>query len=754
MVEYKNLEEFRRRSFRAVAAVHEVETIERIVPIAFPVYRSTWSIKLRVEKTTGLVDRQILAAIQNLGPTTAAEVADWMGLSVDIIENSLRDLSKAGVELQCSGGEWTLSRTAEIRQFYVEQTHDFAFATNAVTGDFLPLSLTRALKSAFVYAEEVKKLHLQTMKHITSSSEGGLMKSLGDSKRPHQFVGYGIPDGFIGFAEKTPKTEYAAFVLAYLYVFKGGEVEVVSATESAFRFDCPKSIAEQYLKLWKRENGIGKLEGMECLDSGNQRLVRVLDEKLWGSDFKQGDLMGRSVKLLRLMIHPGWMCDADGTFRRLVPGDSDTAYRLALQRGCSLLRRSYSQIKCAQDMVEIAAEYQEVCARELPGLKTRPDFSEVLKLAAESKDGDLVEMARKFLPQMPSIGKAVLRPEIRFVESRGQRYLKLIVDAIDSARSSIMIMSPVLDADGVFEALERARMRGVRDIYVVTQLSEHRNNIFKTDPQFRNYELPRRKLAALGVNVRDCEHTVHAKMMIVDSCWMFFTSANFNANSLGVGRANALESAIECKDTYVAKAGETLFWEVWNGASCRQVRNDDRITIVGVPQQREVRLQSSVQKRRGYTFLLSTPENQLLMRKMCTLISQAKKEILMLSMSFYDLEEVPELFGELKKALKRGVTIKACVRPGEEMNFRPDQWPDPSTEKLRKASLDLYQCDHLHAKGMVVDGCQALMTSANFNPFSLGNSRTAHIEMAVYGSTELKPLASFADFVRKTFKCE
>ena len=753
MLEYKNLEDFRRRSFRAVSAVREAEAIERIVPIAFPVYQSTWSIKLRVEKTTGLVDRQILTAIQKLGPATAVEVAGWMGLSPDIIENSLKELAKVGVELHYAEGLWSLSPSAEIQHFYVEQVHDFAFLTNAIIGDFLPLSLTRALKSAILCAEEVKRLHLRTMKHVASSSEGTIVKSVGASRRPHEFAGHGIPEGFVCFVEKTPKTEYAAFALAYLYVFKGGDVEIVSATESAFRFDCPRRISEQYIKSWKREKDLEEFEGIEYRDNGNQRFIEVCDANLWGSDSKTSDQTERSVKPLRLMIHPGWMCDSDGAFHHLVPGDPDTAYRLALYRGCSLLRRSYGQIKSVQDMSEMAAEYKEECIREFPDLKKRPDFDEVLKLSAESKDGDLVEVARKFLPQIPAISK-VVKSEIRFVRSRGQQFFKLVVNAIDSAQASIMIMSPVLDEDGVFQALERAQKRGVRDICVVTQLSEHRNNIFKTDPQFRNYELPRRRLAALGVSVRDCEHTVHAKMIVVDSCWFFFTSANFNANSLGVGGVNAVEAGIEYKDSFVAKIGEALFWEVWNSASFRQVRNDDRITIASVPQQREIRMLPSVQKRRGYSFLLSTPENQLLMRKMCAQISQAKKEILMLSMSFYDLEDVPELFDELKRALKRGVKIKVCVRPGEEMNFRPDQWPDPSTEKLRKAGLDLYQCDHLHAKGMVVDGCQALMTSANFNPFSLGNSCTAHIEMAVYGSTELKPLASFADFVRKTFKCE
>lgn len=396
-------------------------------------------------------------------------------------------------------------------------------------------------------------------------------------------------------------------------------------------------------------------------------------------------------------------------------------------------------------MAEIAEEFRDECAQEFPDLKKCPDFEEVLKHAAESRDGELVEVARKFLPQAQTVRKTISH-EMRFIGSEGDDYFRLIVGAIDSAQRSIMIMAPVLNEEGVFDALARAQKRGVRDVYVITQLSEHRNNIFKTDPQFRNYELPRRRLAALGVNVRDCEHTVHAKMIIVDSTWMFFTTANFNANSLGVGGANAIEAGIEYKDVSVARAGEKLFWEVWSGASYRQIRNDDRIAIASVQQQREIRVVASVQRRRGCTFLLSTPENQLLMRKMCSLIARAKREIRMLTMSFYDLKEVPALFRELMRALERGVKVTVGVRANE---FPPHLWPDPSTKELQEAGLGLCERENLHAKGMVVDGSEVLMTSANFNPFSLGNSRTAHIEMAVFGSTELKPLTSFADFVDK-----
>lgn len=750
MIEIKKLDDYRRRTLRAVAAVRGIDTIERMIPVAFPVYKSTWNIRLRVEKSTGLVDRHILSVVKMFGPIGSAKIGELMGLEACMIENALDELSRVGVGLQRNGVSWWLPGETEIQHFYIEQTHEFGFLSNGITGDFLPLVQATALKPAVLDAEEIKRLHLKTIKHVRSSAEGELFKQIVSSERAHQFVGLGIPDGFVCFADKMPEHEFAEFVLAYMIVFKGRKTEIVSATDSAFHFDCPWKIAEQYLALWKNDAACeASYEGVNCRDEGNSRLVTVKDAGLWGDECRQGDPRERSVKLLRKMVYPGWTCDGDGTFHRLVPGDVDTARGLALRRGCALLRRSYGQLKTDRDIRLVAEEYREECVYELPLLKTHPSFAEVLDVASESSDGNVAEIARKFAPRLPSIEKEKEPTEIRFLHSQADVFAKTIVGAIDSSNESIMIMSPVLDEDGIFQAIGRARERGVRDIYVLTQLSEHRNNVFKTDPQFVNYELPRRKLAALGVSVRDCLNTVHAKMVVVDSRWLFVTSANMNANSLGVGKANAIEAAIEYRDTYVAKAGETLFWEVWNSACYRQVRSDDRISITTNSQARAVRLDMCLQGGRGYSFLLSTPENQLLKRKICAMIAAAKVSVDIISMSFYDLEAVSELFEEMMRALKRGVKLRVCVRPGAEMNFKPDDWPDPSTKKLQKAGLELGQCARLHAKGIIVDGKHVMMTSANFNPFSLGCSRTAHVEMAVAGTVELKPLAAFAKFAEK-----
>ena len=93
MLEFKHLEEYRRRCIKAIASVRDIDMIERIIPLAFPVYKSEWKIRLRVEKTTGLVDRHILTAVKRFGPVSAAEIGVLMGLQAEMVESSLSELT-------------------------------------------------------------------------------------------------------------------------------------------------------------------------------------------------------------------------------------------------------------------------------------------------------------------------------------------------------------------------------------------------------------------------------------------------------------------------------------------------------------------------------------------------------------------------------------------------------------------------------------------------------------------------------------
>ena len=754
-MEIKQVIDLRRKCVEAYSAVHGLDTLQSLFQVAFPVYMSTWRVKLRIEKSTGLVDRQMLTAVQKFGPISSAAISEMLCLEEAIVENSLQDLASAGVDgLLYEGGFWKLVPGTEIEHFYVEKEHEFGFVSNGLTGDFLPLNRVSACRVAKLTEDEIWKFRLVQLRPMHSSAESPLVKEMRGTKRAHQYAEYGIPDNFLSFEGVQPVKEHVSFILAFVFVDKCGSIEIMPATETGFSFAVPQEFCIPYLKPIRAEKRRPAYDGVEYKDEGDLRFVKVTEKGLWRGDVVL-DEKNKDAPSFVAQLKQGWMCETDGSFHRLVPWDDRTMHELALQRGLSLLKRSYGYKRESKDkdLVDFLAERFLVdCKRDFPTMKKCPPFEEVLRLAMSSSDSELAAWAGKFVGR-EAVVKKVTRPEFEFLSSRGSLFHKTVVDAIDSAKNTIRIVSPVLTEEEVLLAIERAKKRGVQDIRVIMPLSEHRNNIFKTDPEFADYRLPRRQLAEFGVQPRDCEHTVHAKLIAIDSIWSFFTTANLNANSLGVGKADAIESGIVFKDTVATHALEEIFDVIWLGSSYEQTRNDKHITISSRPRCREMRVAECINHARGYAFFLSTPENQLLARRMRALVAEAKKEILILSMSFYDLECVPDLFAELQKALERHVRVKTCVRPGEEMNFSPDDWPDRSTARLLQTDgFDLHVCAHLHAKGMVVDGATVLMTSANFNPYSLGCSQTAHLEMAVVGTISQKPMADFAEFVKDILK--
>ena len=744
-MDYKTLLSARRRCVDCISAIRGAASIVRVVPIAFPVFQSTWRINIRVEKDTGIVDRFLLGAIQRLGPVAPEELQNLTGLERGVLEKAIDELKTLGVPVKCRDGQWSLPREVDIQHGHVEREHGFAFLSNGLTGDFLPLVQHEEVAACRVSQEESKSLHLLVLQPVCAPGEGKMAEAIGQGGRSHEYLDVGIPEGFAGFVSQTPQKQRLWHVLAFGFEFDDGSFSILSSGESGYRFACPGGDAAPYLgeaKPTKRP----ALEGLKVSGKGNALRVTVQNESLW-EESEASSRPDTPAGLVRQMIWPGWTCGPDGRFFQLTAADGKTAGTLAVQRGCSMLRNAYATIKTGEDLAQMAERFAEETKRSLPGFKAVPAFTEVLEAAQRTQDQDLVDFARRFLPMARDNRIAADRPpQAFFLRSQGASFHEMIVGAIHNAKKSIQIAVPILDDDGVFDALEDAVRRNV-SVRVATQLPDHRTRRVKTDPQFKDYALPRRKLAALGARVRDCDHTIHAKFGVIDSQWMFFTSANLNPNSLGVGGANSLEVAVAFDDGLVARAGEDLFREIWTHARYEQVRHDEHISILRRPQSGEMRLQACLRRPREATFLLSTPENGLLARKMADLVASAKKRIRMATMSLYDLKEVPELFGALTAALRREIKIQIAVRPPEEMHFTPEQWPDPSTKELMACGLEIIQVPHLHAKGMVVDRDAVIMASANFNPYSLGNKPTSHIELGLAGTTATPCLSAFADFV-------
>lgn len=102
---------------------------------------------------------------------------------------------------------------------------------------------------------------------------------------------------------------------------------------------------------------------------------------------------------------------------------------------------------------------------------------------------------------------------------------KALYRAIDCARSFVYLENPYLTDNGVLVKLARARRRGV-DVRVVFTIRSDSQSINHTNKVTAN------RLLAAGVRVYLYPGRVHTKAALIDGCWGYLGSGNFDLLSL------------------------------------------------------------------------------------------------------------------------------------------------------------------------------------------------------------------------------
>jgi cardiolipin synthase len=97
--------------------------------------------------------------------------------------------------------------------------------------------------------------------------------------------------------------------------------------------------------------------------------------------------------------------------------------------------------------------------------------------------------------------------------------------AIDHARNFVWLENPYLTENGVITKLAQARRRGV-DTRIVFTIQSDSQSISRTNRVTAN------RLLAAGVRVYLYPGRVHTKAAVVDGCWAYLGSANFDLLSL------------------------------------------------------------------------------------------------------------------------------------------------------------------------------------------------------------------------------
>lgn len=351
-------------------------------------------------------------------------------------------------------------------------------------------------------------------------------------------------------------------------------------------------------------------------------------------------------------------------------------------------------------------------------------------------------------------GKNLIQHKINkvFHSSTGKGWTCCITDWLKKAKTSIKIISPVIESEVIFKELNDANQRGVY-LQVVTSLLDRNGKIKSAgDKQFSALQLPGQKLAVLGASVRATQNIPHAKIIIIDDAIVLFMSANLSDNSLGIGKVNAVETCIILRDTSIVSSCRILFAGIWDSTQFIQGTDKNGLFIAQKAGKNLSELPYSLNGKEEY-LIFSCPQNLALGKAIVMAIKEAKSEVVLMAMSFYDMDQVPDLYNTLSELLSKKVSIKLLVRPGSEQ-FAKSEWPDKSTKRLLDAGMQLMEIPHLHAKGVIVDGNTVLAMSANFNPFSLGSTKTSHIECGLLALTETSWAKQFIAFTRQLIKKE
>lgn len=325
--------------------------------------------------------------------------------------------------------------------------------------------------------------------------------------------------------------------------------------------------------------------------------------------------------------------------------------------------------------------------------------------------------------------------------------LKTLVDEAVSGEV-LRVMSPVIDDPDAVSWLRQARQRGVV-VRILTTLMDRHGIHTKGWDASQNIEAHGesiRELAESGCNVRSSRTTPHGKFVLSISGKMWFGSANLSVGSL---KGRAVEAAMLLNESIVSSQVQAVFDQVWASSPYRMVHRQGAILI-------------DEKASSGYTpfkydppadtiwVWTSAPGASSATRGINRLLDSAISEILLVSMSLYDLNRVPEIQEALLRALQRGVNVRAVVRKEHfEDEERKGLYPDPSTRALLESGMELLGVPRLHAKGFLVDDAFCGIQSANFNPYSLDYYRDeCNVEFVLAGRTIDPLLMVYARWLR------
>ena len=742
----KTIDILLKKSYRSFSEKINPKIIKKIIPIAFPVLQSTWRARIAISESSGLIDRYILRALKDFGPCDIKRLDELLCLGEERIEHAINEMERFGSPIVRTANMFSFAPDGDIESFRIIQEHDFTFCINGLSGDLLPIDFCKKSKQTEINnIEEEYTLYIK-MLPITSGAESKLATLC--SGTDSQKAGEGIPDGFVDLMDKTPRNESCRYFLAFAVLTIDGTITVFGASNAVIILNSINNYLEQIpeiKQLLKKTDTIDiHSTGLILKQDKTIVYVKVQNHDLWNC-FATDDSTDPAIFLMRDFIKNGWLWDISSkkfSHYILLPEDEATAKALFVCRASFELEHCYSNIDTRHD-AEIWLH--ELYERFNNRMIACPDLDDVLAPLLKSPNSEV----RDFVKMISATNqKKVVNHEFDkiFFMSTEKDWTSCVTVWLKRAKASIQIITPVIESELIFNELYQANKRGVY-LQIITSLLDRNGNIKAAgDKQFSSLRIPGQKLATLGASVRATKNIPHIKIIIIDESVVLFMSANLNDNSLGFGKENAVEMCIILHEPSIVSSCVQLFSGVWECAQFIQ-GTDKKSAFLAQRAGKSLSELPNVLNGKNESLVFSCPQNLSLENTIVRMIKEAKTEVILMAMSFYDMDQVPSLYKTIQDLLSKKVSVKLLVRTGAEQ-FPEEKWPDESTILLLNAGMELIEVPHLHAKGVIVDDKAALAMSANFNPFSLGNTATSHIECGLLATGEASWTRQFISFTK------
>lgn len=277
-----------------------------------------------------------------------------------------------------------------------------------------------------------------------------------------------------------------------------------------------------------------------------------------------------------------------------------------------------------------------------------------------------------------------------------------IVKALEHAREVVVVMSFLLADEAIEEALLRAAGRGVR-VYLLLATETRLDREPREDSEFEQAALAQhkamlRKLAG-WVLLRSAAG-YHAKVVLVDPQAGgpgFLLTSNLTREALTQNE----ELAIELTAAESAAMFRHLAWAMWEGAE-RELLEPGRLLPIASP--------SGIVPRPGETgnVVATAMQAGTLRRAVLARIQGAQKSIIVASFGWGLGHEV---LTALAAKARAGVSVTVLARVRASVM--------PALLSLAEAGARVFGYPLLHAKALLVDGCEALVMTANLDSHGL-----------------------------------